>query len=118
MAKNTKVIDINSKKKMEVTNMKTEAINALENVGFKRWQKGSYDRLYISAGKLGLKMDENGTSFMGDPIDSKEGQRMKAAKTYIDVHTGEVFSGNDTLEMAATELISKTLSMNNIEVTM
>ena len=109
-----KVTDMKSKKEMEVTSMKAETISALENAGFKRWRKGSYDRLYISAGKLGLKMDEEGTSFMGDPIDDKEGQRMRAAKTYMDVHTGEVFSGNDMLEAAASALISKVLSIQEI----
>lgn len=110
--KKAKVIDMKSKKEMEVSIMKNEAINALENAGFKRWRKGGYDRLYISAAKLGLKIDEYGTTFMGDPIDDKEGQRMKAAKTYVDVHTGEVFSGNDMLEEAAGSLISKILTID------
>ncbi len=104
-----KVIDMKTKREV---GMKMDAIEALVNAGFKRWQKGGYDRLYISAAKLGLMMDENGATFMGDPIDQKEGMRMKAAKTYIDVKTGEVFSGHETLESAAGALISKVLSIN------
>ena len=114
--KTAKVIELKSKKEMEVPGMKVEAIEKLTDAGFKRWQKGDHDRLYISAAKLGLKMDEDGVSFMGDPIDHREGRRMKAAKTYMDVKTGEVFSGNDTLEAAANALISKLLSINEVKV--
>ena len=109
--KKAKVIDLKSKREMEAPGMKVEAIEALVNAGFKRWQKGGHDRLYISAAKLGLKMDAEGTSFMGEPIDAKEGERMKAAKTFVNVHTGEVFSGNDVLEAAANALMCKTLSL-------
>ncbi len=108
---NGKVISLSGKIESEVVNMSSDAISALEKVGFKRWQKGGYDRLYISAAKLGLKIDKTGASFMGAPIDEKEGQRMRAARTYIDVHTGEVCSGNDLLEDAASKLISKVLTI-------
>lgn len=33
---------------------KEDKIKALEDMGFKRWQKGTMDRLYINASTLGL----------------------------------------------------------------
>lgn len=110
--KTAKVIELKSKKEMEVPGMKVEAIEKLTDAGFKRWQKGDHDRLYISAAKLGLKIDEDGASFMGEPIDKRDAQRMKAAKTYVDVNANEVFSGNDILESAANLLVSKLLSVD------
>ena len=88
----------------------SERIDELEALGFKRWQKGQFDRLYINADQLGLECKYYKTGniksawFNGDEISNSEGYRMKAAKTYIDVATGEVFSPNSTLRKAAMEL--------------
>lgn len=88
----------------------SERIDELEALGFKRWQKGQFDRLYINADQLGLECKYYKTGnikaamFNGEEISNSEGYRMKAAKTYIDVTTGEVFSTNSTLKKAAMEL--------------
>lgn len=90
--------------------MTNEKIRELEGMGFKRWQKGEFDRLYINADQLGLECKYYKTGniksacFGGDEISNSEAYRMKAAKTYIDVATGEVFSTNKTLKKAAMVL--------------
>lgn len=88
-------------------------IAALEEKGFNRWTKGNYDRLYINAGALGLHCDYYKTGnisnavFNGTSISNCEGRRMKAAKTYIDVKSGEVHSDNYTLEKAVKAIIEE-----------
>lgn len=88
-------------------------IAALEAKGFKRWTKGEYDRLYINASELGLHCDYYKTGnisnavFQGTSISNSEGRRMKTAKTYIDVKTGEVHSDNYTLEKAVKAIIEE-----------
>lgn len=90
--------------------MTNERINELEELGFTRWQKGNMDRLYINAEMIGFECIYYKTGniksawFQGDEISNSEGYRMKAAKTYIDVKTGEVISTNSTLRKAAMEL--------------
>jgi len=90
--------------------MTNEKIRELEGMGFKRWQKGELDRLYINADQLGLECKYYKTGniksalFDGDEISNSEAYRMKAAKTYIDVVTGEVFSTNKMLKKAAMVL--------------
>ena len=85
-------------------------IAELENKGFKRWQKGNMDRLYINACNLGLDCtyyktgNISGASFQGHSISNCEARRMKAAKTFINVVTEEVMSTNTTLGRAAAEL--------------
>lgn len=87
-----------------------ERIEELEQLGFKRWQKGTMDRLYINAWNLGLECAYYKTGsikdawFNGESISNSEGYRMKAAKTYIDVKTGRVYSDNYSLEQAAKKL--------------
>ncbi len=88
-------------------------IAALEAKGFNRWTKGNYDRLYINASALGLHCDYYKTGnisnavFQGVSISNSEGRRMKAAKTYIDVKTGEVHSDNYMLEKAVKALVEE-----------
>jgi len=88
----------------------SERIDELEELGFKRWQKGTFDRLYINATQLGLVCQYYKTgnikaaTFDGDSISNSEAYRMKAAKTYIDVKTGEVISTNKSLMKAAMKL--------------
>ena len=92
---------------------KEDKIKALEAMGFKRWQKGTMDRLYINAGALGLVCDYYRTGnisdahFNGEQISNGEARRMRASKTFLDVKTGVLYSGNDTLKRAAEELVTK-----------
>ena len=79
--------------------------------GFKRWTKGNLDRLYINATQLGLVLTYYKTGnirsaeFNGDPISNSEGRRMKEAKTFIDVKTGNVYSDNNALKNAVQEML-------------
>lgn len=85
-------------------------IAELENKGFKRWQKGNMDRLYINACDLGLAVVYRRTGsisdakFQGYSISNSEAYRMKGAKTFIDVATETVMSTNRDLGKAAAEL--------------
>lgn len=94
--------------------MTEERIKKLEELGFKRWTKGSYDRLYINATLIGLELDYYKTGnissarWNGMTISHAEGGRMKAAKTYIDVATGEVHSDYEELAEAARKLMEET----------
>ena len=91
--------------------MTQEQISRLEAMGFSRWTKDNYDRLYINAKALGLECDYYKTgnihhaTFRGRDISNCEARRMKAAKTYIDVATGEVHSDNADLKEAAQEMM-------------
>lgn len=88
-------------------------IAALEEKGFKRWTKGNYDRLYINASELGLHCDYYKTGnisnavFQGTSISNSEGRRMKTARTYIDIKTGEIHSDNYTLEKAVKAIVEE-----------
>lgn len=92
---------------------KEDKIKALEDMGFKRWQKGNFDRLYINAGALGLVCEYRRTGsisdayFNGSEISNGEARRMKAAKTFLDVKSWIVYSSNDSLKEAAEELVTK-----------
>ena len=87
-----------------------ERINELVKMGFTRWTKGNYDRLYINASTLGLDCtyyktgNISGATFGDHSISNAEARRMKAAKTYIDVKTGKAYSDNYTLLKAAEKL--------------
>lgn len=88
-------------------------IAALEGKGFKRWTKGSMDRLYIDATEMGLELtyyktgNVSGATWQGEQISNSQGRAYKYAKTYIDVATGEVVSTNDTLREAAEAILSE-----------
>ena len=92
---------------------KEDKIKALEGMGFKRWQKGTMDRLYINAGALGLVCEHRHTGsisnalFNGNQISNGEAYRMRAAKTFLDVKTWILYSGNDSLKEAAEKLVAK-----------
>ena len=92
---------------MAITN---ERITELENLGFKRWTKGSMDRLYINAEQLGLVCEYYNSgnvrhaTFKGEQISNRRAGSMKWSKTYIDVKTGMVYSDSETLKQAAAEL--------------
>ena len=91
--------------------MNEKMIEKLAAKGFNRWTKGKYDRMYINAKDLGLVCEYYKTgnihsaTFQGEGVSNSEAYRMKAAKTYIDVETGEVISDNRYLKEAAEEVI-------------
>lgn len=82
----------------------------LAEKGFKRWTKGNVDRLYINATQLGLVCGYYNTGnirwaeFNGESISNSQARRYKAAKTFVDVKTGAVYSDYETLKDAAIEL--------------
>ena len=92
-------------------------IKALEDKGFKRWTKGTMDRLYINANTLGLEVERYKTGnvkyaeYRGERISNTRGSEMLYAKTYIDIATGKLVSGNWTLEQDARELYEATLAL-------
>ena len=90
-------------------------IAALEEKGFRRWTKGSMDRLYINAETLGLELDYYNSgnicsaTYRGERISHRRGGNMKAAKTYIDIETGELHATDWTLQQDAQQLYDETL---------
>ena len=92
--------------------MTEQRIAELEAKGFKRWTKGTYDRLYINASVLGLVCDYYKTgnihyaTFNGEEVSNSEARRMKASKTFVDVKTGMVYSDNKYLKEAAEALLA------------
>lgn len=87
-----------------------DRIAELETKGFKRWQKGNFDRLYINASQLGLVCNYYKTGNIkyaemnGEHVSNSEGYRIKAAKTFVDVKTGKLYSDNYYCRKAAAEL--------------
>ena len=85
-------------------------INELIKNGFNRWTKGNMDRLYINAAQLGLVCEYYNSGnicyaeFNGEKISNSRARSMKSAKTFIDIKTGKIYSDNETLKTAATEL--------------
>ena len=100
-----------------------DQIAALEAKGFNRWTKGNLDRLYINASQLGLVCSYYNTGnvchaeFDGHHISNCEARRMKAAKTFIDVKSGRVYSDNPSLEEAAQELFDSIVGDTDEEYT-
>jgi hypothetical protein len=93
--------------------MTENMIAKLEALGFKRWQKGSFDRLYINASDLGLVCSYYNTGnirsaeFQGEHISNCSARKLKFAKTFIDVKSGRLYSDHDWLRDAAQELIEQ-----------
>lgn len=94
--------------------MTEERIEKLEALGFKRWTKNGYDRLYINSTHLGLELDYYKTGnihhaeFKGDRISNSQGYRYKAAKTFYDLKADKLVSEYEALREAAQELIDST----------
>ena len=88
-------------------------ITKLEAKGGKRWIKGNMDRMYFNATAIGLELEYYKTgnirdaSFRGTGLSNSMGGRYKAAKTYIDLATGDVHSDFDCLADAVRELIAQ-----------
>ena len=85
--------------------MTSEQIKALEDKGWKRWQKNGHDRLYVSADVLGLECVYYNTGnirrafFRGDDISNSEARRLKGSRTCIDLKNNMLLS--DSPRMAA-----------------
>lgn len=92
-----------------------EMIEKLEGVGFKRWTKGNFDRMYINATALGLKLEYYKTGNISSAkwhdhfVSNCEGRRMVAAKTYVDVKDGKIWGTHDALLTAAQDLVRETI---------
>ncbi len=90
-------------------------IRKLAIKGFNRWQKGNMDRMYINATDLGLVCQYYKTGnireawFAGARISNSEARRRKAAKTFIDVKTGIVYSDSAYLKEAAEWLLEESI---------
>lgn len=89
-----------------------KTIKALEEKGFKRWTKGSMDRLYINAETaLDFEYDTNksghvsGAYLNGERISNSRGAELVNSKTYIDVATGELVSNHDMMREAAQAIM-------------
>lgn len=78
-------------------------IKALEELGFKRWTKGSMDRMYINACDLGFDADSR--TFKGEKISGSICQSMKSAKTYIDLKSYMVISDNCDLAYEVADML-------------
>ena len=80
-----------------------EMVGELEKMGFKRWQKGGHDRLYVNADVLGLEVDYyksgnvHSATFDGYSISNAEARRMMYSKTYIDLIARRIYSDNASL---------------------
>ena len=88
-----------------------KTIEELEELGFSRWTKGNFDRLYINADKLGLECGYYNTgnvrwaSFNGEKISNSQARRLLSCKIYIDLAgDGKVHGTNDELVEAACRL--------------
>lgn len=88
-----------------------KTIKALESRGFRRWTKGTYDRMYINAADLGLTLTYYKSGFVssayldGVRLSNSEGRRLKASKTYIDLTTNSIVSDSPTLAAEVAKML-------------
>lgn len=93
--------------------MTKEQIIGLAAKGFKRWTKEGMDRMYIGAHALGLSCDYYNTGNIrdaelnGKSISNSRARRLKEMKTYLDLTTMTVVSGDEELAHLAADLITK-----------
>lgn len=85
-----------AKKGHAMSKLNENTIAAYEAMGFKRWIKGSMDRLYINVTRLGLEVDYYKTgnvssaTWQGESISNADARRLLGSKVYVDVNTGEL----------------------------
>lgn len=78
-------------------------INKLIELGGNRWTKGSMDRIYFNPCMLDVRFEYYDTGnikrcYHKDCLCSNhQGRHIKAAKSYVDVKTGQAISDNDHL---------------------
>ena len=96
--------------------MEQTRIEALEKMGFKRWTKGDYDRLYLDAWKVkGVEThwQKNGKKLIaidGEELSYTKTAEVQYAKIYIDVKTEElVVDCRTTWIQAKLEELVKTM---------
>lgn len=69
-------------------------IKALTDAGAKRWTKGAYDRIYVTAENVGLTCVRYNTgnvfsaTLNGEKISNTTARQLLAPTCYIDVNTG------------------------------
>lgn len=96
-----------------------EQIGKLVAAGFKRWQKGGHDRMYINAEELGLEWGEYKTGniswarWQGNHISNRQAREIRdAGGTYLDLNTGNIAGGNDTTRQRALTIAREALNLN------
>lgn len=94
------------------TRITDKQIEALQNIGFRRWTKYGKDRLYANAEAIGLELDYYNTGNIsnaimnGEQISNCQARKIlsKIDGGYIDVATGKVccycISGREYIEDA------------------
>lgn len=93
--------------------MTKDQIIGLAAKGFKRWTKEGMDRMYIGAHALGLSCDYYNTGNIrdaelnGKSISNSRARRLKEMKTYLDLTTMTVVSGDEELAHLAADLITE-----------
>ena len=93
--------------------MDSKMIEKLEAKGFERWTKGNYDRLYVDAEAIGLECEYYNSGNIcyaeldGEKISNSLARKLKMAKTFIDVKTGEIYSDSETLKEKIEEIIEQ-----------
>lgn len=98
----------------------TETIKKLVAAGGNRWQKGTFDRIYFNASALGLRCEYynsgniSGAWFNGEMCSNSCGRRLKAAKTFVDVATGEIVSTESMLLEALMAIVEKIVADEEI----
>ena len=76
--------------------LSNETIAKYEGAGFKRWNKGNIDRLYINTTMLGLEVSYYKTGnvasakWQGDSVSNADGRRLLYSKVWVDVKTGKL----------------------------
>ena len=97
--------------------MTKDQIIGLAAKGFKRWTKEGMDRMYIGAHALGLSCDYYNTGNIrdaelnGKSISNSRARRLKEMKTYLDLTTMTVVSGDEELAHLAADLVAKTIGV-------
>ena len=90
-------------------------INKLLEMGGKRWIKGTMDRIYFNCSCLDCEFDYYKTGNIkaayhkGERMSNADGGRCKAAKSYIDVKTGEATSTMIYLQESLQERLEQAL---------
>lgn len=90
-------------------------INKLLEMGGKRWTKGAMDRVYFSCNFLDCEFEYYKTGNVkrayhkGERMSNADGGRCKAAKSYIDVKTGEATSTMTYLQESLQERLQQAL---------
>lgn len=91
-------------------------IAKLEELGGKRWIKGNMDRIYFNCSALDCEFRYYKSGRIAeawhkfDKISNSDGYRCKAAKSYIDVKTGEAKSTEACLQVSLDERLAEALA--------